>query len=480
MTKLIFVGRWSTTPILVETQDAKGLIRMVPKTLLDIILWDGFVQNSLYTSSINTVVLHNVPHLDRRVAQTFGTAIARHAHIYTLGLLHCTIVGPGLVLLLMAWQQCFPRIFESTCTSKFGNGTRLAIQHCNIATPGKNNNSNATSSVNDENDPTGINGQTTTTTGKETNEKGNFEEDDEDDDNCNLDAIAAAVRWMRLQKLELINVNLHQLPYSSQTFFFSNIQQSPYLQELTLSHNYLGDPAVLQMLCKCLETSTKGTTARIAGLATGTSGGSVRSNINFSSNNSIMDTGLDDEEDDDDDDQGHNKPKATSPPSPMTLCRLRTLALVDCGITDAATVKILATSLFGNMSLTCLDLSWNAFGNAGALHFAKLLSRSMSSSKSKKSSQLQLSELKLEPGCGVTSQRLTDTIHDALRYNNSFFKKMGLNSDITLAILDSVKVVEQFSTEVVRSIVKKKHPEEEDDEAHDDGGGGFVLCHSRK
>jgi hypothetical protein len=107
------------------------------------------------------------------------------------------------------------------------------------------------------------------------------------------------------------------------------------------------------------------------------------------------------------------------------------LNLSFCGL-DNACIKHLSKCLVQNPTLFSLNLSDNDFGDDGAV-FLKLLLNENNSIK----------ELYLH-GCRISKRRLR-LIADGLRYNNSFLKVL-FSESVSLAILESVDVIENLGS----------------------------------
>ena len=207
------------------------------------------------------------------------------------------------------------------------------------------------------------------------------------------DIVASCVSLLQLSHLCLSDTNLTRPSHLS--FLLDQVQASSRLVHLDLSHNYLG-PKGIEVVARCFAASQ------------GNNGESIKDQPN---NNSAFSAAL-------------GKPKPG----------LQSLALENCGLVQAVTIKTLARALTQiSSTLTSLNLSQNAFGDKGARRLQDFLEHHNTAIVS-----LQL------VGCGVSSPKLND-ISNQLRYNNSFLKSMGFSNDITLGILDSVKAVESFS-----------------------------------
>ena len=107
---------------------------------------------------------------------------------------------------------------------------------------------------------------------------------------------------------------------------------------------------------------------------------------------------------------------------------IKTLSLVQCGL-DAACIEILARGIMEDRTLEALNLASNPIGNSGAISIINLVKENTQMTK------LSVKDCKI-------GKKQSDKIHNALRYNNSFLKNM-FSADISLAILDSVTMMEK-------------------------------------
>jgi hypothetical protein len=89
------------------------------------------------------------------------------------------------------------------------------------------------------------------------------------------------------------------------------------------------------------------------------------------------------------------------------------------------------TSSSSSSSIKRIDLSRNGFGDPGALHLKELLAHNHGIQ------ELCLNDTHI-------SNALLATLKDGLRYNNSFLKNM-FSTQVSLAILDSVQLMESIS-----------------------------------
>jgi Ran GTPase-activating protein (RanGAP) involved in mRNA processing and transport len=113
--------------------------------------------------------------------------------------------------------------------------------------------------------------------------------------------------------------------------------------------------------------------------------------------------------------------------------QVQRLVLSACGL-DRTCVEVLSKGLIAqhNSTLEQIDLSHNgSLGDPAALRLKRLLDQNN-----------KIKELHLD-GCNI-SQELLRTIHDGLRYNNSFLKNV-FSTEVSLAILDSVSLIEDAS-----------------------------------
>jgi hypothetical protein len=107
---------------------------------------------------------------------------------------------------------------------------------------------------------------------------------------------------------------------------------------------------------------------------------------------------------------------------------IKTLSLVKCGL-DAACIEILARGIMEDKELEALNLANNPIGNTGSVAIINML---------KENHQLTKFSVK---DCKIGNKN-SQKIHNALRYNNSFLKNM-FSADVSLAILDSVSMMEK-------------------------------------
>jgi Leucine Rich repeat len=120
-----------------------------------------------------------------------------------------------------------------------------------------------------------------------------------------------------------------------------------------------------------------------------------------------------------------------------TVQKIERVILASCGIDDAASIRALTKALGRNQVLHAIDLGDNRFGDAGAKRLVSLLE-----------SNRTIKTLNIA-GCQVGPE-LSKLLADKLRYNNSILKSFGFSSDMSLAILNSVDMVENFSANVLR------------------------------
>lgn len=113
--------------------------------------------------------------------------------------------------------------------------------------------------------------------------------------------------------------------------------------------------------------------------------------------------------------------------------KIAKLSISSCSL-DPSCMEILSRGLTEDKILTSLNLSGNRFGNEGATSLVKLL---------KENHEIQSLNVK---NCGI-GKKVLGKLRNGLRYNNSFLKNM-FSSEVSLAILDSVglmdKVTESF------------------------------------
>ena len=229
-----------------------------------------------------------------------------------------------------------------------------------------------------------------------------FIEDCTNLDSDDVDCITSTIQYLEMEYLKLVNIGLHTMKTENLAFLLRAIQQTKTLKEVDLSRNNLGaHPKAILLLSRCM------------------SGDDV----------SI--------------ERGRHNQRETLAASYQH--HIEKLTLVDCGITDKSSVRMLCTALDSKSSkldvnlnehplkLHTLDVSANKFGNSGCRFFEKLLEDNPS-----------ITHLGMI-GCGVGASHLKK-IADGLRYNNSFLQKIGLSSGVSLAILDSVSAVEKVFT----------------------------------
>jgi Leucine Rich repeat len=108
--------------------------------------------------------------------------------------------------------------------------------------------------------------------------------------------------------------------------------------------------------------------------------------------------------------------------------KIKTLSLVKCGL-DAACIEILARGIVEDKTLEALNLASNPIGNSGAISIINMLKENHLLTR--------FSARDCEIG-----KKSSEKIHNALRYNNSFLKNM-FSADVSLAILDSVTMMEK-------------------------------------
>jgi len=212
-----------------------------------------------------------------------------------------------------------------------------------------------------------------------------------------FDCITSTIQYLSLEQLKLCNINLHKSNIENLSFLFRAIQQTKTLKDVDLSRNNLGGaPRAILLLSRCL-----------AGDPVWIESSSKESEyLPFNYHHHI-----------------------------------EKLILVDCGISDKASIRTLAKAMDSTLAkldannnehplvLNSVDLGKNAFGNSGAKILLKLLENSAS-----------ITTMGMI-GCGVSAKNLK-IITDRLRYNNSFLQKLGLSSGVSLAILDSMSAVE--------------------------------------
>jgi len=106
--------------------------------------------------------------------------------------------------------------------------------------------------------------------------------------------------------------------------------------------------------------------------------------------------------------------------------RLQKIVLVSCGLDDYC-IRRLAQGLAESGTLSSLNLSHNAFGDAGAKGLKHLLMKNH-----------EVKEL-LVDGCDI-SKKLVKGISDGLRYNNSFLKSI-FSETTSMTIFESVDFI---------------------------------------
>lgn len=109
--------------------------------------------------------------------------------------------------------------------------------------------------------------------------------------------------------------------------------------------------------------------------------------------------------------------------------KIEKLTLNQCGL-DPPSIELLGRGLRDDEQLKSLVLHGNTFGNRGAVALVNLL---------KENHHLQNLGVR---GCRISKKTLVK-LRDGLRYNNSFLKNM-FSSEFSLAILDTVGMVEQL------------------------------------
>mmetsp|Transcript_8421 Transcript_8421/g.24904 ORF Transcript_8421/g.24904 Transcript_8421/m.24904 type:complete len:932 (-) Transcript_8421:1600-4395(-) len=219
-----------------------------------------------------------------------------------------------------------------------------------------------------------------------------------------LDGISLTIKYLELVSVRLVGVNLHTIDDpESLVLFFRTVQETTSIRELELSRNLLGGGGhPLRLLCKSL------------------SGDSVELYRDRNRNQLTSSEMMNAEDPDEDDEIQHHIEKLT---------------LVDCGISRTSDVKMLTRALTTDdlrdnpIALSVLEVSGNQFGNAGA----KVALDWVSAHPNIKTLGML--------SCNVGAKYLK-IIKDQLRYNNSFLQTIGLSSDFSLAILDSVSTME--------------------------------------
>jgi Ran GTPase-activating protein (RanGAP) involved in mRNA processing and transport len=109
--------------------------------------------------------------------------------------------------------------------------------------------------------------------------------------------------------------------------------------------------------------------------------------------------------------------------------KIEHLSLIKCGL-DPSSIELLCRGLMEDKHLTTLTLHENVFGTPGAIALVNLL---------KENHHLQSLGVK---DCKIGKKTLLK-LHDGLRYNTSFLKNM-FSSEFSLAILDTVGMVEKI------------------------------------
>mmetsp|Transcript_5095 Transcript_5095/g.11323 ORF Transcript_5095/g.11323 Transcript_5095/m.11323 type:complete len:1103 (+) Transcript_5095:167-3475(+) len=271
---------------------------------------------------------------------------------------------------------------------------------------------------------------------------------------CNdLNGISLTVKYLELESVRLVGVNLLHQHQQQQTnnsnnddhererreslaVFFKALQDAQSVKELDLSRNLLGGGGhSLYLLSRCLSGERVEPYGGNTTTANATSNGTNAANTNTTTTTTLL-----------------LPIAATTTPSPPSKLHIERLSLVDCGITRASDIKMLTRALGGDSkssggssctattagaggnksgatTTSSLDLSGNQFGNAGA--------------------KVLLEWIKAHPGtkklgmlsCNVGTKYLK-SVSDQLRYNNSFLQTIGLSSNVSLAILDSVSTME--------------------------------------
>lgn len=112
--------------------------------------------------------------------------------------------------------------------------------------------------------------------------------------------------------------------------------------------------------------------------------------------------------------------------------RLQKIVLVSCGLDDFCISRVAQGLAEGN-TLSSLNLSHNAFGDAGAKRLKHMLEKNR-----------EVKEL-LVDGCHI-SKKLVKGISDGLRYNNSFLKSI-FSETTSMAIFDSVDFIEKLGAQ---------------------------------
>ena len=115
-----------------------------------------------------------------------------------------------------------------------------------------------------------------------------------------------------------------------------------------------------------------------------------------------------------------------------SLSKLEKLKLSNCGFTTVSCMENICDGLSVHRALVDVDLSQNGFGDKGGQLLIKMLSQNH-----------EIKKLNLE-GCHV-SKKVLKGIVDGVRYNNSFLKNV-FSSEFSLAILDSVNMLEDITS----------------------------------
>ncbi|KAG7341436.1 leucine rich repeat LRR-containing protein [Nitzschia inconspicua] len=109
--------------------------------------------------------------------------------------------------------------------------------------------------------------------------------------------------------------------------------------------------------------------------------------------------------------------------------KVQHLVLQDCGLKRSAIKMLCQDALGHHPTVTHIDLSHNRdLDDRAARYLIKLLE-----------SNPKLVELNVQ-GCTRIPKAMNVELADKLRYNNSFFKTIGLSSDVSLAIMDSMQL----------------------------------------
>ena len=213
-----------------------------------------------------------------------------------------------------------------------------------------------------------------------------------------IDAISTTIRYLQMKCLRLCGVKLESIDVESLSFLLRSIQQTKTLKEVDLSKNDLGGaPRAVLLLSKCLSGDP---------VWIGNGDHNERNHLPINYHHHI-----------------------------------EKLMLVDCGISEKSSIRTLVRALDSTQAkldasnnehplvLHTLDVSKNKFGNGGARILQKLVDTNP-----------KITTLGMV-GCNASASSLK-TMADRLRYNNSFLQRIGLSSDVSLAILDSVSAVE--------------------------------------